>query len=303
MEINISGRDLRAFLAVAESLSFSQAAQQMHLSQSALSTLIIRLEEAFGTRLFDRTTRTVALTAAGEVLASQAGQLLSDMERTVTAVRDVTMVRRGRVALAALPSLAAHVIPPLFRAFGERYPDIKLSLIDTLSEPAFELVREGRVDFALTAANPAYTDLDYLPLTTDNFVLLAARSHPLGQESGELPLTDTLSAPHISMSRHTSVRQYMESAALQNGFAFHPAYELDHLATIGAMVSEQLGVAALPSMAADVISGGNIVRRPLVSPVIRRSIGLVMRREGSLSPAAEAMLALLRQQLQGSPDR
>ncbi|WP_194722610.1 LysR family transcriptional regulator [Noviherbaspirillum malthae] len=298
MEINISSRDLRAFLAVANSLSFSQAAQQVHLSQSALSTLILRLEEAFGSRLFDRTTRTVALTAAGEVLASQAEQLLSDMERTVTAVRDVTMVRRGRVALAALPSLAAHVIPPLFRVFGETYPDIKLSLIDTLSEPAFELVREGRVDFALTAANPAYTDLDYVPLTTDSFVLLAARGHPLGRKRTEIALTDTLSAPHISMSRHTSVRQYMEAAALQNGFAFHPAYEVDHLATIGAMVSEQLGVAALPSMAADVISGKNIMRRPLVSPVIRRSIGLVMRKEGSLSPAAEGMLALLRQQLQ-----
>jgi DNA-binding transcriptional LysR family regulator len=159
-------------------------------------------------------------------------------------------------------------------------------------------VREGRVDFALTAANPAYTDLDYVPLTTDSFVLLAARGHPLGRKRTEIALTDTLSAPHISMSRHTSVRQYMEAAALQNGFAFHPAYEVDHLATIGAMVSEQLGVAALPSMAADVISGENIMRRPLVSPVIRRSIGLVMRKEGSLSPAAEAMLALLRQQLQ-----
>lgn len=298
MEINISIRDLRAFLAVANGLSFSQAAQQMHLSQSALSTLIGRLEEAFGTRLFDRTTRTVALTAAGEVLASHADQLLADMERTVGAVRDVTMLRRGRVALAALPSLAANVIPPLFRAFGERYPEIKLSLIDTLSEPAFELVREGRVDFALTAANPAYTDLDYVPLTTDSFVLLVARSHPLGRERGEISLADTLSAPHISMSRHTSVRQYMEAAALQNGFGFHPAYEVDHLATIGAMVIEELGVAALPAMAADVIRGAKIVRRPLIDPVIRRSIGLVRRREGSLSPAAEAMLSMLRQQLQ-----
>lgn len=298
MEINITSRDLRAFLAVANSRSFSQAARQMSLSQSALSTLISRLEDAFGTRLFDRTTRTVALTAAGEVLASHADQLLSDMERTVNAVQDVTTLRRGRVAIAALPSLAAHVIPPLFRSYGKKYPDIKLALIDTLSEPAFELVREGRVDFALTAANPAYTDLDYVPLTTDSFVLLAACNHPLGREIGEVRLTDTLSALHISMSRHTSVRQYMEAAALQNGFGFHPAYEVDHLATIGAMVSEELGVAALPSMAADVISGKNIVRRPLVSPIIRRSIGLVRCREGSLSPAAEAMLSMLKQQLQ-----
>jgi len=297
MEINVSARDIRAFLAVANTLSFSQAARDMHLSQSALSTLVLRLEDAFGTRLFDRTTRTVALTAAGEVLASHADQLLSDLERTVIAVRDVATVRRGRVTLAAMPSLAARIIPRLFRTFGERYPDIRLSVIDTLSEPAFELVREGRVDFALTAANPAYTDLGYVPLTTDSFVLLAARSHPLGRGRGNLRFTDTLSSPHISMSRHTSVRQYVEAAALQNGFGFHPAYEVDHLATIGAMVMEELGVAALPAMAADVISGEGIVRRPLVDPVIRRSIGLVMRREGSLSPAAEAMLSLLKHQI------
>ena len=297
MEINVSARDIRAFVAVADTLSFSQAARQMHLSQSALSTLIGRLEAAFGTRLFDRTTRAVALTAAGEVLASHAGQLLSDIERTMSAVRDVSALRRGRVALAALPSLAARIVPRLFRTFSAQYPDIQLSLADTLSEPAFELVRDGRVDFAITAANPAYRDLDYIPLTTDTFVLLAAPAHPLGRTGGSVSLADTLSFPHISMSRHTSVRQYVEAAALQNGIGFHPAYEIDHLATIGAMVVEQLGVAALPAMAADVISAEGLVRRPLVGPVIRRSIGVVRRREGVLSPAADAMLRLLRSQI------
>jgi DNA-binding transcriptional LysR family regulator len=297
MEINVSARDMRAFVAVAETLSFSQAARQMHLSQSALSTLIGRLEAAFGTRLFDRTTRAVALTAAGVVLASHAGQLLSDIERTVAAVRDVSALRRGRVALAALPSLAARIVPRLFRTFSAQYPDITLSLADTLSEPAFELVRDGRVDFAITAANPAYRDLDYIPLTTDTFVLLAAPAHPLGRSGGSVRLADTLSFPHISMSRHTSVRQYVEAAALQNGIGFHPAFEIDHLATIGAMVVEQLGVAALPAMAADVISAEGLVRRPLVGPVIRRSIGVVRRSEGSLSPPAEAMLRLLKSQI------
>ena len=290
-------RDLRAFLAVANALSFSKAAQEMHLSQSALSTLVARLEATMGTRLFDRTTRAVALTTAGAVLASHAGQLLSDLARSVAAVQDVAALRRGQVALAAMPSLAARIVPRLFRAFNARHPDVRLSLFDTLSEPAFELVRERRVDFALTAANPAYTDLDYAPLTTDSFVLLAARGHPLGRKREPMRITDTLASPHISMSRHTSVRQYVEAAALQNGFAFHPAYEVDHLATIGAMVEEQLGVAALPAMAADVIAGAGIVRRPLVEPVIRRSIGLVTRRDSPLSPAAGAMLGLLREQI------
>ncbi|MFZ4478539.1 MAG: LysR family transcriptional regulator [Rhodoferax sp.] len=296
----MSARDLRAFLAVARTLSFSQAAQQIHLSQSALSSLISRLEQSMGARLFDRTTRAVALTAAGAVFASHADQVLSDLERAATAVSDVAKVRKGSVAIAALPSLAARIIPALFQAFNEKHPEIKLTLIDTLSEAAFDLVREGRVDFALTAANPAHADLDYVPLTTDVFVLLAADSHPLGLERTSVSFVDTLVWPHISMPRPTSVRQYVDAAALRSGIQFHPSYEVSHLATIGAMVLAQLGVAALPAMAADVISGSGIVWRPLVSPVIHRSIGLIRRRQGALSPAAQAMLALLKQKIRST---
>lgn len=297
MEINLSTRDMRAFLAVARNLSFSQAAQQMHLSQSALSSLIGRLEESFGTRLFDRTTRAVALSAAGAVLAAHAEQVLADLEHTVSAVRDVATLRKGSVAVAALPSLAARIVPELFRSFSAQYPDIRLSLFDTLSAPAFELVREGRVDFALTAANPAHSDLDYVALTSDHFVLLAAEHHALGKVKTSVRFTDTLAWPHISMSHPTSVRQYVDALALESGISFQPTYEVNHLATIRAMVLAQLGVAALPSMAADVILGDGIVSRPLVDPVMARSIGLVKRREGSLSPAAQTMIALLEQQV------
>ena len=293
----MSARDLRAFLAVARTLSFSQGAQQVHLSQSALSSLISRLEQSMGARLFDRTTRSVALTTAGAVFASHADQVLSDLEQAATAVRDVAMVRKGSVAIAALPSLAARIIPALFRAFNEQHPEIKLTLIDTLSEAAFDLVRDGRVDFALTAANPAHADLDYVPLTTDVFVLLVADDHPLGREKTSVSFVDSLAWPHISMPRPTSVRQYVDAAALRSGIQFHPSYEVSHLATIGAMVVAHLGVAALPAMAADVISGSGIVCRPLVNPVIHRSIGLIRRREGALSPAAQAMLTLLRQEI------
>jgi len=293
MEINISTRDLRVFLAVARTLSFSQAAQQMHLSQSALSALVARLEETIGARLFERTTRAVALTAAGSVLALHADELLANWARTVDAVHDVTALRRGTVAVAALPSLAAGIVPQLFRVFGRRYPEIALKLIDTLSESAFDLVRQGQVDIALTAANPAHADLIYTPLTTDSFVLLAAVTHPLGQDPAPIRFADTLQCAHISMTRPTSVRQYVDAAAIQNNIAFHPTYEVDHLATIGAMVVQELGVAALPAMAAAVIDNDRLVIRPLIEPAIRRSIGLVRSRDKPFSPAAQALVAML----------
>lgn len=294
MEINLSVRDLKAFLAVAHTRSFSKAAQQMHLSQSALSSLIARQEESLGARLFERSTRNVALTAAGALLQERAERLLADIADTLVAVKDVVELRRGRVSVASLPSLAAGLVPSLFRQFGERHPDIELALIDTLSESAFELVRSGRVDFALTAANPQYEDLDYEPLTTDIFVLLVPPRHPLASSDDSLPLTEALAWPHVSMPRTASVRQYLDAAALQQGLQFRPRFEVDHLATIGAMVESGLGVAALPALAAEVIGHRSLRQRPLVDPVVRRSIGLVRRRGGDPSPAAQAMIELLR---------
>lgn len=297
MDFNLSAKDLRAFLAVARTHSFSQAARQVHLSQSALSTLIQRLEEGVGARLFERTTRSVVLTAAGAAFAERGQQLLADIEHTLSDVRDVVALRRGQVAVAALPSLAAGLVPRLFQAFQAQHPAIRLHLIDTLSGPAFDLVREGRVDFALTAADPAHEDLLYEPLTGDAFVLLCPTSHPLARRRSRLGFTDTLAWPHVSMPRTASVRQYLDAAALEKGVAFLPRYEVDHIATIGAMVACGLGVTALPSMAAELIAHHGLVVRELGPPAIRRSLGLVRRRDRELSPAAQALCAMARNSL------
>lgn len=297
MDFNLSAKDLRAFLAVARTRSFSQAAQQVHLSQSALSTLIQRLEDGVGARLFERTTRTVGLTAAGEAFAERAQRLLGEIEHTLADVRDVVSLRRGQVAVAALPSLAAGVVPRLFQAFQARYPAIRLHLIDTLSGPAFDLVRQGRVDFALTAADPAHEDLLYEPLTGDAFVLLCPTSHPLARRRSRLGFIDTLVWPHVSMPRTASVRQYLDAAALDKGVSFLPRYEVDHIATIGAMVACGLGVTALPSMAAELIAHHGLAVRDLGPPTIRRSLGLVRQRGGELSPAAQALCDMARDSL------
>lgn len=297
MDFNLSAKDLRAFLAVARTHSFGQAARQLHLSQSALSTLIQRLEEGVGARLFERTTRSVVLTTAGEAFAERAQQLLGEIEHTLADVRDVVGLRRGQVAVAALPSLAAGLVPRLFQAFHARHPAIRLHLVDALSGPAFDLVREGRVDFALTAADPVHADLLYEPLTADAFVLLCPVGHPLARRRAPLAFTATLAWPHVSMPRMASVRQYLDAAALEQGGVFLPRYEVDHIATIGAMVACGLGVTALPSMAAELIAHHGLVVRELGPPAIRRSLGLVRRRDRELSPAAQSLCDMARSSL------
>ena len=159
MSINWNPRELEVFLTLAQTLSFRRTAEQVHLSQPAVSSLIGRLEEALGVRLFDRTTRSVQLTGPGQVFVEQARLLRDQSDAAVQAVRNVAELQVGQVVLAALPSLAATVVPAAFARFAAQFPAIKLQVVDTLSGPAFDLVRAGQVEFALTAANPAYAAL------------------------------------------------------------------------------------------------------------------------------------------------
>lgn len=297
MHINWTPRDLDIFLVLAETSSFRRTAAQVHLSQSAVSGVLARLEESLGTRLFDRTTRSVHLTAAGQVFVEQAKLLSAQTQEAVQRVQHITQIQSGKVSMAALPSLSATLVPRVMARYAEQHPDIALQLHDTLSGPAFELVRAGTVDFALTAANPDYADLDYTPLSADSFVLLIPLNHRLAKGKTPLSWLQVAELTHISMPLPASVRQYANAALIEHRIAFQPRYEVEHIATIHAMVKAGLGVAALPELAAAFVHQDGVVIRRLTAPDIQRPIGVVTRRSRSLSPAAQEMVSLLRQEM------
>lgn len=295
-QLNWTPRDLDIFLVLADTGSFRRTAAQVHLSQSAVSGVIARLEEALATRLFDRTTRSVHLTVAGQVFVEQAKLLSAQTQEAVQRVLHITQVQSGKVSLAALPSLAATVVPRVMARFAAQYPQVVLKLHDTLSGPAFDLVRSGTVDLALTAANPDYADLDYTPLSADGFVLLMPLDHPLAQSTGPLNWLTVAALTHISMPLPASVRQYANAAFMSHGIGFAPRYEVEHIATLHAMVKAGLGVAALPELAAAFVQQSGVATRRLTGPDIQRPIGVVTRRHRSLSPAAQEMVRMLRQE-------
>lgn len=297
MHINWTSRDLDIFLVLAETGSFRRTAAQVHLSQSAVSGVVARLEESLGARLFDRTTRSVHLTAAGQVFVEQAQLLTAQTQEAVQRVQHITQIQSGKVSMAALPSLSATWVPRVMARYAAQYPDIALQLHDSLSGPALDLVRAGTVDFALTAANPDYADLDYTPLSADGFVLLIPLNHRLAKGRSPLTWLQAAELTHISMPLPTSVRQYANAALIEHRIAFKPRYEVEHIATIHAMVKAGLGVAALPELAAAFVQQEGVVIRRLTAPDIQRPIGVVTRRNRSLSPAAQEMVSMLRQEM------
>lgn len=297
VEPNLSTKDLRAVVALSQTKSFGQAALLVHLSQSALSALIARVESQIGARLFERTTRAVELTDAGLVFTAHAQELLRDTQRALRAVSDTVQLKTGSVTVAALPSLAASLVPKVFAEFSRSHPEVRLALLDTLSGPAFDLVRDGKVDFALTAADPKQEDLAYEQLTEDQFLVICPEGHPLCSKSDPISIESTLDYPHISMSGSASVRQYIDANLFAKGIRFNPTFEVDHIATIGALVSEGLGISALPETAISLLKAGRLAHLPLSAPGIQRPLGMVMRRHAPQSPAAEELGRLLKKHL------
>lgn len=289
--MNISARDLRAFVSLVEQKNFTRAAEQCFLSQSAFSALIQGLETELGVKLFARSTRRVELTSEGMVFADSAKRLLAELTLVHSELKDLVDKRKGRVAFAALPSLAAGWLPVVLKEFRELYPGVTTELTDTLSDECLELVRRGRADFALCAAGVEMAGLEAEPLCTDAFYVVMHDSHPLASKkivSG----SDLQQYPFIHLTHNSSVRQLLDAAlrpARINGIM-----EVAHLASVASLVANNVGISIIPYLALFQFSLPHLVVRPLADPKIVRTIYVVRLRDRPLPVASETFLALLK---------
>jgi len=290
--MNLSIRQLQVFRAVAESGSFGEAAERMHLSQPALSAAIRKLEFVLNVRLFDRTTRRVSLTAEGVELLRLSVRLIEEFEAVTNDLHDYLARRRGRVVVAALPSLAALTLPPALARLKARHPGIEIVLRDTLHDEIQDLVESGSADFGLTVAPSPARGLEFEPLLVDRFVMVCRADHPLANRRS-VSWERMLRFPIVTMSRTSSVRQHLDAACAQAGIAIGSRFDAAHLATIGALVREGLGVAPLPSSTTPLLRFAELVEVPIIAPKIERTMGIVRRAGRSPSVAAQALLELL----------
>lgn len=294
--MNLSVKHLRAFVALATHRNFTRAARACHLSQSAFSALIQTLEEQAGSRLFERTTRHVELSADGQRFEEVAARLLADFEAAFADLRDHAERRKGRIAIAALPSLAGGDLPPLLADFHGRYPGIALELFDQLADGCVDLVRRGRADFALTSAPASDSDLRVEPLVRDTFHLVCPADHPLARKRRIAPQA-LAGLPFIQLSRTSSVRQHLDAAL--HPLRVNGVMEVEHLATVAALVQAGLGVSVVPSLALFQFRREGLAIRPLQMPSLVREICLVRLRDRGDSSAAAAMIECLRAHYSG----
>ena len=287
MPINLGTRELNAFLVLAEQRNFTRAAALCHLSQPAFSALVKALEDTVGARLFDRTTRSVELTAEGRVLVEPARRLLRDADGALADVRDHAARRRGRVAIALLPSLAAGWLPPLLAQFHRQHPGIELDVADVLSDACIERVRAGSADFALASTRTATPELHTEEFCRDQFHLVCPRDHALARRRGRIQLKDLAPHPIVHLARSSSVRQYVEAALYP--MQLHTMMELDQLSTVAGMVRAGLGITIVPSLTLFHFADPQLATRPLHAPALVRHVYLVRRADRPLSTAAAGL--------------
>jgi DNA-binding transcriptional LysR family regulator len=297
--MNINLNQLRVFVAVARLGNFTRAAERLHLSQPSMSLHIRQLEQDLGVRLFDRSTRSVALTRAGDDFLPTAERLLDDVQSAVAAVADLAARRRGRVAVAVLPSVAAELLPRAMAALHAHHPDITVSLRDDVAEQIPARVRSGEVDFGLGAIDSIDADIAGSPLVGDELIAVFPPSHALARGNGSAPSVKITwralaKFPFVAMSRDSSVRRLTEQAFAHNGLVLEPAFEAKYMSTAIGIVAHGLGVGTLPSSAVSMAQHAGLAHAEIRGPVMKRQIGIITRRGRSLSPAAEALVAALK---------
>ncbi|CAN5279899.1 LysR family transcriptional regulator [soil metagenome] len=298
-DVNLN--QLSTFLTVAELSSFRRAAEQMHMSQSALSVKVRQLEHALGVPLFHRTTRSVALTAQGETLRDLAQRLYVDLSRVVVGFREEAALPRGLVTMAVLPSLAATLLPPLIKVFIERHPGIDLKLRDTDSQRAIELVRNGEVDMGFLSASRSVEGLVFKPLFDDEFVVVVpATGHVLSRRAN-VSLKDVAAVPMILNPRGVDLREILERMFAEANLSIAPVQELIGSHSVVAMVSEGMGAAILPKSA---LRGLDMSRSRVVAlrPRASRRIGHVVVPERARVPAVRAFLAFVESRFRSQPE-
>lgn len=290
--MNVTIRQLQAFITVAQTRSFAEACTLLHLSQPALSIAIRNLEDAIGGRLLERTTRSVALTPEGARFYPVVKRLLTDWDKSLEDVRNLFALRQGKLDIAAMPTFAGSLLPAILAQYRRQFPDINITVHDVIAESVVDMVREGRVELGVTFDPGEAQDLNFKPLFRDRFVAVLPGDHPLLAKR-QLRWHDLHSFPYITLQRPSSIRLLIDRILQEHGTALTPAFEAHQLASIGRMVAAGLGVSVVPALSGAQMREMGVECRPLSTPVITRNVGVITRKRHPLSVATQAMLDVI----------
>jgi DNA-binding transcriptional LysR family regulator len=250
---------------------------------------IRRLEEALGVTLFDRNTRSVELTRVARDLLPAFEQTLQDFDAALASARDIASQTRGIVRLAALPSVAASVLPDAILHFRERRPNVTFDLKDVIAGQVLNLVQSEQVDFGVMGGAVNAIDVETVFEAQDRLHVVYPKGHRIARLKSVTPLALS-EFPLILMQRDTSVRAVVEAGFHSAGLMTKATCEAIYMMTAVGMVRAGLGLTILPGSAREIKAEPGLQSRPIDDPTFTRPVSIIKRSGRTLPPLSQAFL-------------
>ncbi|MCI3952907.1 MAG: transcriptional regulator, LysR-family [Burkholderiales bacterium] len=287
--MQITFKAIEAFLALEETLNFSAAASRCHMSASAYSQLIGRLEDQLGVRLFDRNTRKVTLTREGITFSFGAHRIAAELRATVSELRGKRGT--GRVTIATIPTLAARWLPKRMAEFGRRHPGITLRLRDLSSAACLEAVRRGDADFSVDMRRRVEVEFECRLLFEERLHVLCGNDDPLTRLE-EVHVGDLQDREVIQVTRTSGIHPQVRRL-LTTGQVRESGFEVSSFSTVAGLVASGFGISIIPYHAIGLFNLPELAAIPLTGLKSVRPISLIRLRGRSLSDAAESMWEMM----------
>ena len=285
----MDSNNLKAFISVAETRSFSRAADQLFITQPAISKRIAALEQELGNRLFNRIGRRIDLTPAGEKLLPRAKLILDELRQAKIAIDNLSTETRGILHFGMSHHIGMRRMPALLRRYSELYPQVELKIAFLGSEEANLQVEQGALEFALITLPDEHTsDLQHLKIWADPLAIVTATEYPDSIQTQQ-DIAALQNLPVILPAADTETHRLIQAAFGQKGIELNAGMETNNLETIKMMVSIGIGWSVLPKTMID----PDLRAHDVETLSLQRSLGAVLHPKRTLSNAAKAMLELL----------
>lgn len=287
-------RQLRYLVALAEERNFTRAANREHIAQPALSQQIRRLEDELGLALFERTTRRVSLTQAGELLLSRARRILAEADASRADLEALRGVLAGHVAIGAMHTMGPIDVALALALFHRRHPGVELTVLEESSEDLAEMLRNDELDLAFLSVTERIEShgLGLQQLISEELVAVLPPEHRLARRR-RVRMAELADDEFISYRTGSRLRELLVHAGAHAGFEPRVKLESNESGRIRRLVSRGMGVAILPRSDAET-PGADVVVATLIDPSLSRDITLAWREGRRHSPAASAFLELSR---------
>lgn len=291
--INLMPGDLDAFLTVAQTNSFRESAEILGISQPSVSSRIQHLEAVLGVRLFERTTRRVTITEAGERLRGRVERMVIDMRSLVRDFKDEANLKKGRVRLGASPSVAASFLPRVISEYQRLWPLVDVELIDDFFGQVLERIDKGEVDLAVIPFVAGASNFICEPLFNDVFMLAVPDTHRLAQQESVV-IADLAGEKLLSMPPETAAWAVIRQAFASVDADYAPTFLTRDSVTIVSLIKVGFGISLVSGLITSVLDMRGIRLLPVRDANLTRSIGIVRARDRTPTSAEEALCKLLR---------